>query len=433
MAEGKSDRSREATAEVAAYKCAWSDLPMDLQHNILNYLPVQELFRIRAVCREWRTIIHRRDFRTVYNTTNSSPNPSPAICYVDSTYPVRLVLSIYDSAKKSWKNMKGFPSLPRSTLAALNARHHEHLPLNSCLYSVGGLLCLHHWTFPRGYEIFEDGPPRGVSSWTVWHPYLKTWKNLPPCRHRVGSRVPFFVHVFISDAKRKTYKILMAHDPAARSHLFSAQSPERKLVTELYDSATGLWTDCAQYTIRVYESTLTHPQDSLNKRGVLCDGVIYFMTGSLGFWQSELVNQNVLLSYDIERDQWREEHLHGCYPTVFEWDGRLMTIKVVTNWYMGPFLEWEPATRTWKDTGIQIPWRILKRFECYMNGFAVVASGNELVVTGYSGDDLSFRIAVYKRAENYWRFPPAAAFTGELLPARVEGLVLHTPRLDWTP
>ncbi|KAG0564404.1 hypothetical protein KC19_8G108200 [Ceratodon purpureus] len=409
----------------------WSELPKDVQHKVLSCLPIQDLCQMRCVCKQWRDVIHRREFRSMYDIVNSgSQNPSPVICYMESSYPIRLEWAAYDYAGRTWKKMNSFPSLPQSILTQLSVRRHYSLS------SVGGLLCLYFWKeekSPKGYRNYAHNAPPGVSSWTVWHPFRNKWKRLPPCKHRVSDRAPLFVHAFVSDEQAKTYKILMAHHPKSHRYQFDEGDPDRRLVTEIYDSATGVWTDGAEFS-EFSQGFRTYPQAGLIRRGVRCNDMIYFLTG--GYTS---IGQNALLSYDIKNDRWHEESYSTRYP-IFEWDGRLMSITLRTSepdeWNRMlrtySFVEMNPDTRRWEDTGIEIPWnKILIKFR-NMDSLAIVASGNELAFTG-SATGGGFKIAVYKRAENYWRLPPTGAFSDKMERSKVEGLLLHTPLLDWRP
>lgn len=424
MAEGElEDLSRERSAGIAANEentFKWSNLSKDVQLQVLSYLPIRDLCQMRCVCKEWRDVVHRRDFRCMFDMMNSSESPSPAICYIESSYPSRLEWSSYDYAGKMWKKMSSFPCLPAQT----NFLDPYNFSLNEYnLYSVGGLLCLCFWKRDK-----PSSPAYGVKSWLVWHPFRNKWKKLPPCKHKVINRAPLFVHVFVSDERARTYKILMAHDPKIHRWQGDYTDFDRDLVTEIYDSATGIWTEGCDYTIKYPSFALYDPSE----RGVLCNGVVYFVTGS-----NSAVG-NVLFSYNISSAQWHEEDSATRYP-IFEWDGRLMSItsrsselhELSQDNKMFSVVEWDAVTRSWENTGIEVPFKVRSKFRV-MNEVAIVASGNHLVITGYTWDD-SFKIAVYKKAENYWRLPPTGAFSNKLKPARVEGLVLHQPRLDWRP
>ena len=109
----------------------------------------------------------------------------------------------------------------------------------------------------------------------------------------------------------------------------------------------------------------------------------------------------MLLSHDILKNGWHEETIN-CDPLLFEWDGRLMALEIkdVDLDNEQKFMEWDLMRRMWKDTGINMPRKILKKIQCDFVGFSIVASGNHLAVIGLI-DDAEFKIAVYKRAENY--------------------------------
>jgi len=165
---------------------------------------------------------------------------------------------------------------------------------------------------------------------------------------------------------------------------------------------------------------------------MLCNGVIYFVTRA--------TNENVLLSYDIAKDEWHEEVTDEECMEIFEWDGRVMTAmplladEIFTDetGYRISLFERNPVTKRWVDTDIEIPFKIRNKFVEDEEGVEIAASGNHLAITGYTRDG-SFRIAVYKREEDFWRFPPTGAFSDKMRQARIEGLFQFKPRLDWIP
>jgi len=250
-------------------------------------------------------------------------------------------------------------------------------------------------------------------------------EEAPPCNQKLSDRGTCFVHSWVSDERAKTYKLLVAHDP--RSHW--DKEIHSKLVTEVYDSATGTWTHGSEYSLRFSEG---YQSGRHMRRGLLCDGVIYFSTGSTNC---------VLLSYDINRDQWHEEVRNRNCNLIFEWDGHLMSIaSSEADDFAGEFheedtvyevVERNPASGMWEATNIEIPFKIRRKF-CRVAAISIVARGNDLAMFGCGTQD-GFKIAVYKRAENYWRVPPTATFSDRLRSVRVEGLVLHKPQLGWTP
>lgn len=407
MAEGESESSAMAAVEEES-GCLWTKLPRELQHKVLCYLPLRNLFQVRCVCKDWRYVIHRRGFRSMYDAMYSGEHPHPAICYVGSYYPSSLEWSMYDYLHKLWRKMRPFPA---------QARVDQYL-VDQSVYSVEGLLCLLLWK--------QEQKVRTHSPWLVWNPLTNKHKSLPPCKHRIVNRGTFFVHAF-ADSATKTYKILMAHNP--KQHPYQYMETDTSLVTEVYDSATGAWRESPEHKLRL---PLSPSFNQAPKRGMLCDGVIYFVTRTS--------NENVLLSYDIERDQWHEEITDEECMEIFEWDGRVMTAMPLLaddffmdeNGYRISLFERNATTKRWTDTGIEIPFKIRNKFVEDEEGVEIAASGNHLAITGYTRDG-SFRIAVYKKEEKFWRFPPTAAFSDKMRQARIEGLFQFKPRLDWVP
>ncbi|KAG0616645.1 hypothetical protein M758_5G131200 [Ceratodon purpureus] len=325
-----------------------------------------------------------------------------------------------------------FPSTQRS-LRALNTRahgeysrtHYRYWPeLKIGLFSVGGLLCLHRFSYR-----WDDVSTHGVSSWTVWNPIRNRWKKLPLCKYEVSGQQYLlpdsFVHVFVSDEQTKAYKILMALHHEGR---------QEKLTTKIYDSKTGIWTDGAEHTLGVELYINIFRRNSV--KGVHYNGLIYFVAEHYPNRGEpiESIMPSVYLGYDIGEDEWHEEPVGSYLMRMFEWDGRLMKLDNNPRWLGNEidFLEWEPVSRMWKDTGIKMPEKIGNLFHRDLGGFSIVAHGNHLAVTGLT-INYEFLIAVYKRAENYWRLPPTGRFSSRLRRSLVKGLVLHTPSLDWRP
>lgn len=414
MAEGEAIVEMEAAEEESAF--VWAALPKEVVLMVLSHLPIKSLCQLRSVCKEWRDVLHRRDFRVMYDTVNESTEPSPAICYMESSYPARLEWSSYDFASRKWHRMSGFTSRPS---LSFNPQQRHTWPHR--FYSVGGLLLFHFWKPDK-----QSGYMLGLNTWVVWHPFRNVWKKLPPCTQKLSDRGTFFVHAWESDAQTKSYKLLVAHDP--RSHW--DEDAHSKLVTVIYDSATGVWTPGCEYRLRFSEG---YESGRHIRTGVLCkNNIIYFSTGSVNC---------VLLSYNIERDEWHEEARNRNCNAVFEWDGRIMSIAAPESEdFAGDFLqedyayvvvERNPSSGRWEDAGIEVPFKVRRKFYSAV-AISVVARGNDLVMFGNATDD-SFKIAVYKRAENYWRIPSTGTFSDRMRCARVEGLVLHKPQVGGNP
>lgn len=406
MAEGESENTVKDRGGESP--CLWTKLPRELQHKVLSYLPLRNLFQVRCVCKDWRYVIHRRGFRSMYDAMYTDSPPGPAICYAGSYYPSSLEWSLYDYSLKLWKTMRSFPPQTRV----------DQYLVDQSVYSVEGLLCLLLWK--------QEQKVRTHFPWLVWNPLTNKSKHLPPCKHKTVNRGTFFVHAF-ADSHTKSYKLLMAHNP--KQHHYQYMETDTSLVTEIYDSGTGTWRESPEYKLRL---PLSPSFNQAPKRGMLCNGVIYFVTRT--------TNENVLLSYDIAKDEWHEEITHEECMEIFEWDGRVMTAmplladEIFTDetGYRISLFERNPVTKRWVDTGIEIPFKIRNKFVEDEEGVEIAASGNHLAITGYTRDG-SFRIAVYKREEKYWRFPPTGAFSDKMRQARIEGLFQFKPRLDWVP
>ena len=135
MAEAESSAGLDADDEKPSVSSA---LPKEVLYMVLSLLPIKSLCRLRCVCKEWRNVLHRRGFRQMYDTVNESRELSPAICYVESSYPARIEWSSYDFAAKKWIRMSGLTPCPNLHFNPLE----RHTWLQR-FYSIGGLLCFH--------------------------------------------------------------------------------------------------------------------------------------------------------------------------------------------------------------------------------------------------------------------------------------------------
>lgn len=96
---------------------------------------------------------------------------------------------------------------------------------------------------------------------------------------------------------------------------------------------------------------------------------------------------------------------------IFEWDGCVMIVMFlfINGFYMYEDFYWiliferNFVIKRWVDIGIEIFYKIRNKFVEDEEGVEIVVSGNYLVIIGYIRDG-SFRIVIYKRVENYWRF-----------------------------
>lgn len=437
MAAGELEKTREDSAVeirdvTEGSTFPWSKLPRDLQHKVLSYLSLQQLFQLRGVCQDWRSIVHRHDFAAMFDAMHSSEPPSPAICYVESSHPRRIEWAMYDYARSVWKKMSGLSCDANPRMGPNDSVYSE----DYSVYPVGGLLCFH-------YKKLD------VGTWLVWNPLTNKWKKLPPCKNAASKGATAFVYAFEADeAPLKSYKILMAHYRITQINRYQRRKlGDGSLVTEIYDSSTGSWTEPApehilQLRMIPFLST---------RGGVLCNGVIYFRSSRNA---ADFTVERVLLCYDIKSGEWHEEVSDRRCTRIFEWDGRVMTVMLEPlhseedvvasadgrNYPASRFsiFKWDPASKRWVDTGLEIPMKIKRKFDYSVSMstalLEMVAAGDYLVITGYARDG-SFRTAVYNKAEKNWRCLSTAGSLrfSRSATCRLNGMVQFKPTLDWVP
>ncbi|KAG0568747.1 hypothetical protein KC19_6G042700 [Ceratodon purpureus] len=411
----------------------WKKLPRELQNRVLCCLPLQNLFQMRCVCKAWRNIVLHRDFATMYDAMHISDPSSPATVYINSSSPDRVEWSAYDYTQNKWQKRTTLPSRSHSRLTRENISYSVH--------PVGGLLVFRFWRL-------------GVNHWVVWNPLTNKWKTLPPCKTRTSKTTVVFEHAFVADERFKRYKILMAHNPYSKDWRSFEQST-RNMVTEVYDSATGVWTQSEsslQSAVHpgfeyYYREEKYYPPDP---PGVLSNGVIYFVSSSL---RRDDSLESVLYCFDIKSERWHEEFRHGlpswsitaihgmtydACKSVFEWDCRLMTAMVHPldeegggRWELLVY-ERDLGTRTWVETGIKVPDSMVTTdSEFFTPEVEIVAEGNHLVLGEFRSRYGRFTCAVYRKAQNCWTCSPSGQF--DVQDRKGNNLVLFKPRLDWRP
>ncbi|KAG0587316.1 hypothetical protein KC19_2G155400 [Ceratodon purpureus] len=396
----------------------------------------------------------RQEFASLYDEVHKSDPPTPVKCLLQSAPPRSPVgLLMFDYARAVWKKVTtlGGEAYPRTGRVYMNEDCHH-------AYAVGRLVCFRY----KGDD---------VRAWVVWNPLTGKWKTLPPSKYDAGVGAIAFMYAFEAgdESPSKSYKILVAHAPreviddTSPSFHFGGDC-DGSLVAEIYDSATGSWTDPAP------ECIFQRPMISFNPNSfgepVLCDGVIYFTASKRmradNFTASKrmradnftgAVDQKVLLCYDIKSGEWHEQETDNHCSCIFEWDGRVMAVMpaqlaqlhgegdcfIWIDFRTTALYEvccWDPASKRWVNTGVHIPNRIMENFDDrIMENFDValgsfakwVAAGDYLVSTGicplYKD---GIWTAVYNKQENNWRYVEDVSISTS--PFRQ--MLQYKPRLD---
>ncbi|GLJ53795.1 hypothetical protein SUGI_1148100 [Cryptomeria japonica] len=175
---------------------AWYNLPEEVVEMVFAYLPISEVFKLRLVCKQWKSILTSKSFMELW--TNLSP-PNPWFLVYHSSD----VLSAYDPCYSTWTNM---PVYERCVLDSRQVL---------LMASAGGLLCFRN----RNAEY---------PTLIVCNPLTKTHKVLPEMLH---IRYIDIVGM-VADKTTNSYKILVTG---------TSESSTDESITEVYDSRLGRW------------------------------------------------------------------------------------------------------------------------------------------------------------------------------------------------
>lgn len=160
----------------------WRSLPCDILERAVALLPLQDVYRVRSVCKRWNDLIHCAQFQeaSLRCPVPWGPFYSPRIGWKGRGSPL-VPWSSYDLAERKWITMPEleFPSLGRNYSWNLMAAN-------------GGLLC------------FGASDARGI---LVCNPMTNKWKALPSVSG--ASRAPVITHMIV-DELRSSYKLLFA-------------------------------------------------------------------------------------------------------------------------------------------------------------------------------------------------------------------------------
>jgi hypothetical protein len=181
--------------------CIWSMLPVELVDKILLWLPIPNLFQMRAVCRSWDRRIRSKSFTLTYMKT---PSRGPAAwLFMCSSFNCREHTCAYNPLQNKWHNF------PLSFLPPC---------IRFPLTSVGELL-------------FVRGGLNNAGMLAVCNPMTQAWRELPSMIH---TRLNSLVGVCCEDTYASSYKIVVAGG-------MSECGGDYECTTEVYDSLTDSW------------------------------------------------------------------------------------------------------------------------------------------------------------------------------------------------
>ncbi|KAG0560091.1 hypothetical protein M758_10G148400 [Ceratodon purpureus] len=233
----------------------WSKTPDHLLERILAFLPVEDLLRMRSVCKKWSCdILNVPMFRELHREL--SPRQQP--WFLVST--IKRSFSAYDVNTHKW-NVLSVSKLPDPDLKVLA--------------SSQGLLCY-------GLSSGEDFTTTDVY---VCNPITGEWKHLP---QHPEKTVDHFGMKY--DDKTNSYKILTMNVGSTGSMI--------RRVT-IYDSKSNQWTEGP-----IPRSTMHFSKAPM----VWCGDRVYFMDRIRPFCE--------LYAFNIEQFTWHE--LQASAPQFFE-------------------------------------------------------------------------------------------------------------------
>jgi F-box interacting protein len=237
----------------------WRKTPDDVIERILAPLPVEDLLRMRKVCRKWRDILTAPWFRDLHR--EFAPRQQP--WYLASTS--KRSFSAYDASTQKWNDLS-VPELPGKLPD----------PDLKVLASSQGLLCFG----------FRWGELTSTDHLYVCNPITREWRHL--AQHPEKTVDHFGMQY---DGRTNSYKILTMNVAPSGGTI-------RRVA--IYDSTSDQWTSGHVPNSNVHLSRAPM---------VWCGERVYFMDRIQPWCE--------LHAYDVEHSTWHE--LKATSPQVFEY------------------------------------------------------------------------------------------------------------------
>ncbi|XP_058087453.1 F-box/kelch-repeat protein At5g15710-like [Magnolia sinica] len=174
---------------------AWELIPDHIWENILSYLPISSILRMKAVCKTWKSIIQSGPFISAYKKVPHEDNLY-FVLFADFTH--QDIAAAYYPAEDKWV------LIPLSHIWSLCPG--TCCKLRHTLVSDGGLV------------LAEDRK----GSMVVFNLFTKTYRTLPSM---LPSIWPYVVAIIEEES---SYQII-------------AVSTVDRVYSQVYDSKTGLW------------------------------------------------------------------------------------------------------------------------------------------------------------------------------------------------
>ena len=234
-------------------EATWDDLNEVVQDCILARLPLKDLFRCRAVCKNWDNAILRPTFQKTFDEVTSRLSPCPLLL----TYGGADIVAAFEPTSTYWKR------LPSVAFCGGGSRY------TSVRAGAGGLLCLirsriYDDDSSSSDEDEDEGEEDEDDLIVVCNPLTKVWRELPPTYHKF-----YDVHVIhmVYDECTRSYKIILA----------GVQTGVNHTVSEIYDSTSNTW--------RIVDTKLP-PNVELapcqRYSSAVCNGILYCVAWDLG-------------------------------------------------------------------------------------------------------------------------------------------------------
>lgn len=404
----------------------WPIVPTEVQQKILEAICLKSIFRLRCVNRFFNNVMFPNEACNSFG--NSALSQRPAFYFKSTCFPLSVEWFTFDFASNLWQRMKKFVTTMKVGAARKDLglgfflRHlycfaKEGL-MNQFVFPAGGLLCILHESMREiGGEDDDSNPVKYAQTlfpFLVWNPLTNKWKELPPCKYNVRRNYTgcdsAFIHAF-RDNDTRAYKILCTLKD------YTSTGAEMPLTTEMYDSRTGKWKECAPYDGQRMRSSFGSGQ------GVYCNGVVYFQLWRPRSW--------ILFCFDVAREEWSEEDSEQRALRLFEWNGVLMTtLPPLESWnkYEAACVYRRDAVaKRWVEVGIAVPAEVRREFS---RGEEMVACGNFLCLSGYDRHG-TFKTAVYDKEHNHWS--SSASSCENLPPCELRFVFRYTPSFTVQP
>ncbi|KAJ7516560.1 hypothetical protein O6H91_22G062900 [Diphasiastrum complanatum] len=360
----------------------WKSMPEDCIDKILVRLPLPSAFRLRSVCKRWKSFIFSEAYFSLQSQLSSHRH-----CFLLCTQGH--LACVYNFILEKWHYLP----LPRIVLPIT-------IPPLSLASASQSLFCFAN-------QVAE------CSVLFICNPFTKSLKSLPAM-----SRIRFIHKVTVTvDPSDKSYKIMVAGEDGnqfSNPHVY-------KLLTEIYDSTTASWTMAG--------SPLPEAKFGSNP-GVWCRGGFYCITEM----------PYGVVTFDMVAQSWKEIRapMPACLatPSLVECRGRLLMggrIKHKAGQRPDSIKIWElkgSSEMAWTEV-VRMPDSLCREFLQPLHSLTpLVCAGidNFICITTH----LSPRVLIYDLSSSVWRWLPEDPLFPKCRNFHLLGFSLE-PRMDTLP